>query len=118
MAKNEKNLKSISKPAFVFQSLSVLTFQINIVEATYVVTSVLPDLEHDLNSWLFCILRCVGSLKQKRPNEVEQSNKAARTDISKQLSFDYKFSILSDVRICLILQIAILVFQFELEFSS
>lgn len=100
MAKNEKSLKSISKLAFVFKSSSVLTFEINVVEAIDVVRSVLPDLQAWLDSWLFCVLHHVGSLKQKRPNELEQSNKAARTDVSKQLSLDYNFSVIGYVRIC------------------
>lgn len=39
-----------------------------------------------LSNSLFDLL---GSLKQKRPNEVENSVKAARTETSKQLSHDY-----------------------------
>ena len=57
-------------------------------------------------------LTCIGSLKQKRPNEVEHStsNKAVRTEISKQLSLDYKFSVLGSVNICPIISSTMILF--------
>lgn len=76
----------------------------------------------ELIFWLILhLLFCLGSLKQKRPNEVEHSNKAARTELSKQLSIDCMLVLLSFGCLCsTILQIVLTVFQFciEVDFSD
>lgn len=85
-------MKSIGKLVSVHILILMLLFQLAskncrndfIHPSSYILLLVYSDL-----SFFFLIIIYLGSLKQKRPSEVENSVKAARTETSKQLSLDY-----------------------------